>query len=339
LTTTRPVIAQTTTVSQKVPVEETSLPDGVLRHRRRRDDRGAAETRLVREEAARDAEPDRLLHPGPEEAAEGGLARERGREDEPEGGREVLGVRDEEPGAAEDVEGRHEGDEELADPGDRLDAAEDDDGGQDRHEPAADPRRDAERLLCEAGDGIRLDRAPDAKGGDGGERGEDDAEPLRVHPPLEDVHRAAGHRPVRVLHPEADGEERLGVLRRDAEDAGQPHPEDGARPAGRDRRRDADDVPGPDRRGEGGRQGAELADVAGPLLLPAEGDLDGRPEVPLGEAEAERQEEVRSEEKDDEGPAPDEVAAPGQKLLDGRHAVLLTKKEAGKKLPEIRPAG
>ena len=91
-----------------------------------------------------------------------------------------------------------------------------------------------------------------------------------------------------------------------------------------DRRRDADEVPGADRGGEGRREGPELAHVARPLLLAPQGDPDRREEVTLGKAEAERQKDVSSEEEDDERPAPEEAADGPQELLDRRHLVLLS---------------
>ena len=93
----------------------------------------------------------------------------------------------------------------------------------------------------------------------------------------------------------AHGDVDLGVLGRDAKDAGQPHPEDGARAAGDDRRGNAYDGARSDGAGEGRDQGAKLTDVAfGPLIL-HDRHLDGLPEPALREPEAAGEKHVRAE--------------------------------------------
>ncbi len=79
-----PVMAQTTTVSQNVPEEETSgRRTGFLSGPRRRGG-GATQARLVGKQAPGDAETHRLAHPGPQEAAHGRLAGERALDDQPQ---------------------------------------------------------------------------------------------------------------------------------------------------------------------------------------------------------------------------------------------------------------
>src|SRR6058998_1416020 len=111
----------------------------------------------------------------------------------------------------------------------------------------------------------------------------------------------------------------LSVLGRDAEDARQPHPEDGARTARGHRRRDADDVAGADGRGERGGERAEVAHVAFALGRARKGEPDRRAEVALDDAQADGQVEVRADEEDEERPAPHQVAERVEDLLDGLH--------------------
>ena len=59
-----------------------------------------------------------------------------------------------------------------------------------------------------------------------------------------------------------DGENRLGVLGRHPEQAGDPHPEQRPGTACGDGGRHPGDVAGPHRRGERGHQGLEVADVS-----------------------------------------------------------------------------
>ena len=127
------------------------------------------------------------------------------------------------------------------------------------------------------GHGGGLHGRADAEGRDGREQGKspgaEQRPPGRVavlvsEAALPRVHGAAEHVAVVILHAVLNGSEGLGVLRGDAEHAGDPHPEHRARAARDDGRAHADDVAGADSGGKSRAQGAELADVAGGVADP-----------------------------------------------------------------------
>lgn len=204
-----------------------------------------------------------------------------------------------------------------------LDAAEDDYRNQSGHRHADDhlePRgvkqpEHRKGLSCDrrisrhrsdrARKGIRLNRGADAERGDGGEQGERDAENLAerlvLEAALQGVHGASEHVAVVVFDAVLQGDRRFGILRGDTEDAGKPHPEQGAWSAGDQRRADADDVAGADGCGEGCGEGLEGADVAVALVF-SDGKLNAGEELSLDDSCPERHEDVFSQkEKDHDG--------------------------------------
>ena len=227
-----------------------------------------------------------------------------------EGLRQQGGILDENEHAADHVADGHDGNQETADAGNALHAAQDDrrrDGG---HDAAGDPAQDQvglgfDVLAQQVDDGAGLEHVADSEGGDGGEDGKQHAQPFLAEAVLEGVHRAAGMAAVGQAHAVLHGQHGLGVLGGDAEDTGEPHPEHGARTADRDGAADPDDVAGADGRGESGHERAELGDLALTLRLAREGDADGARQVALDEAGADAEEEVRAEQQHDEGRAPD----------------------------------
>ena len=147
----------------------------------------------------------------------------------------------------------------------------------DCHDGARQPGRDGEAVRGERdGHGVDLDGVADAEGGDCAEDGEGEAEPLaELGRELADavsqvVHRAADVLARLVLLAVGDRADRFGVLRRHAEERDQPHVEDCARAAERNRGRDSGDVPG----AHGGRErrherveGLDLALAGGAALV------------------------------------------------------------------------
>ena len=95
--------------------------------------------------------------------------------------------------------------------------------------------------------------------------------------PREEVHGTAGHVPARVALAVAHREQGFGVLRRHAQEARNPHPEEGTGPSGCDRGRDPGDVAGAHGGRERGHQRLEVGDV--PL---------GSRVAPLDQGQAER---------------------------------------------------
>ena len=134
--------------------------------------------------------------------------------------------------------------------------------------------------------------------------------------------------PLGVLDPVLHREHRLGVLGGDAEDAGQPHPQHGARAARRHRGGHADDVAGADGGGQRGRERAELADVALALLLARERERIAVRQVALDEAQPDGQEEVRAEQQDEERRSPHEVTGSREERFEALHGRAVYQRSA-----------
>ena len=112
-----------------------------------------------------------------------------------------------------------------------------------------------------------------------------------------------------VLHAVLHANEDFGVLGGNAQDAGDPHPEDGARTTEQQARAHAHDVAGADGGGKGGGQGAELGDVAVSVGRVVLGDrkADARADLALDEARANGHEHVREQKQHDHDGAPHET--------------------------------
>jgi len=124
---------------------------------------------------------------------------------------------------------------------------------------------------------------------------------------VERIHRSADHGPVFTLHAVLDRNKGLCIFGGDAEDAGQPHPEDGSGTAEGDGRSDADDVAGADGRGKSGRQRTELRDVAFCIGVFLKGHFNRLEDVFLDETCPDCHVDVCSEQHDDERPSPKEI--------------------------------
>ncbi len=210
------------------------------------DERSGTHTGFIGEKSAGEAVAAGHGDRAADEAAGGSLCRERGGDDRCDCFAEDVGVHDKDDQAADEVEDRHEGHKHLGNSGDRLDAADDDEADQNAEHDRDDPRSDAEVGREVGGNRVGLNHAADTERADRSEDREEDACPAGLEAAVEGVHRAADHRAVFTLHAVLDGDQGLGVLGGDAEDTGQPHPEDGARAAAGDRGADADDVAGAD---------------------------------------------------------------------------------------------
>ena len=226
-------------------------------------DRGRAETGLVREDAAGKA----LLHGHhdgiAEDTAADAFEREGAREDLAEDGGDVADAHDDDHNAGQDIEDRHEGHQQRGDLADALDAAEcdkrDDHGDQNARGNGGNMKEIAQR----ARDLTALGDVADAEGGEAAQQAEDDRHPF---PALADavfdvVHRAAVIDAVFVLHTVLHGQHDLGILGDHAEEGRNPHPEHRAGAARKDGARDAGDVAGADRAGQGRRHGLKRRDV------------------------------------------------------------------------------
>jgi hypothetical protein len=184
--------------------------------------------------------------------------------------------------------------------------------------------RNAELGIEGGRDRVRLDRVSDAEGRRDGRHREEDGE--RPSEPTADALRqvdlrSSGVLPGRVHTPEVHAEERLGVLRRHAEHAGDPHPEQRARPAEVDGGRDARDVPHADGRRECDRQGLVVRDLAACARLAPSDDRQpqgiGEPtklQSPKDEGEVEARDE---QDRDEQERSPHEGRDRVEALLHG----------------------
>ena len=103
-----------------------------------------------------------------------------------------------------------------------------------------------------------------------------------------------------VAHTIVHREQRLGVLGRHPDQPRHPHPEECARPSGRDRGRDAGDIPGADGRGECGHERLEVRDLPDAVRVAAldQTEPERGSELPeLQAAQDDRQVESRSNEQ------------------------------------------
>ena len=294
------------------------LASGVLRRGGRRDERSRAHARFVGENAALEAELQSQGDRGANRAAGGARRSEGAHDDLTNGFTKVLTVQANNDDAAHHVEDGHDGNELLAHAGNRLDAAQNDNGHKRHDHDADEPLRngravDERRVVQCIGERVRLGRSANAERGQRREQGKQHskhaAELLVLEAALERIHRAAEHLAGVVFHAVLHADEDLGVLGGDTQNTGDPHPEDGARAAEQKARAHADDVArtdgGSERRGER----AELGDVAvgvGRIVL-GDRQLDAGAKLALDEASANRHEDVRAKQQQNHDGAPHEA--------------------------------
>ena len=174
------------------------------------------------------------------------------------------------------------------------------DGNHECDSPIGNARK---ARLDDAGNGGRLHCGARADGGDNGEGGKRNRS--KLGPPghaavgalertLPCVHRATEHFALVVFHAVFDRREYLAVFGGDAEYAGEPHPEDGARAAGDNGGRDADDGSRADGAGESRDKRAKLTYVAFGVFVFSEGHFDGCRQLALDEPCTNRQEDMRA---------------------------------------------
>ena len=222
----------------------------------------AAHAGLVGEDPPRDALLDGDHDCGAEESAGCRAAGEGIVADQPEGGRYFVREAEQDDQAAGHVDDRHHRHHDGGNPADIFDAAEDNHAGEQRQGDTGGQRVDIERFLQVSGNGVGLDGIADAESGDRAEQGEQHPQPFLPQSPLQIIHRTARHLAVLVNHPVFDGQHPFGVLGSHAECRRDPHPEQRARPADRDRGGNADDVSRTDGCGQGHHQCLEVADIA-----------------------------------------------------------------------------
>ncbi len=276
------------------------LACGVARRCRRGHDGSRAQARFVGEQAACAAELDGRHNAAAKKAAEGRLGVKGALEDERDCLANIVPVHANDGNAAPGIGDSHEGHELLAHAADDLHAAEDDDAHQDDDGEADSPRGNAREVRGDdARHGTRLYGRADAEACHGGEQREEHRADFRprgggavglFEGAQPSVHRAAEHLALVVFHAVFDRCVGFGVLGGDAEDAGEPHPQNGARAARHDGRGHADDVA----RADGGRkrraQRAELRNVAFGIGVFGHRELNRLEELALDEARSKREE-------------------------------------------------
>ena len=143
-------------------------------------------------------------------------------------------------------------------------------------------------------------------------------------PVLQEVHRPAALFASGIGRAEANREQRLGVLRRHANQARHPHPEERTGPTRGDRCGHANDVAGADCGGQRRHERLEVGDVAFGVGLAAHNQPEpqcARELKKLEAAQPDGQVETREQEKrDEEQGTPDEVGRLAQELFDRCHA-------------------
>jgi hypothetical protein len=180
-------------------------------------------------------------------------------------------------------------------------------------------RAAAERV----GHRIGLDHIADTESGECAEDRECGAEPepSPPQPVLDVVHGSADIVALLVDLPILDRQYTLGVFGRHPDEGRTPHPEERTGAADRDRRGDAGDVAGPDRRRKRGHQGVEGRDIALALRLSAGPQhAEAVTELEYGhQAQTDHQEQTRSQDQDQHGGAPNETVDRADPILDHLH--------------------
>ncbi len=139
---------------------------------------------------------------------------------------------------------------------------------------------------------------------------------------LDVVERSAENFSVGAYRPVFDRENAFRVFCRHAEKRGDFHPEEGARSAGSDSRRDAHDVAGSNGRGERRAERAEARNFAFAFLFVVDDVAERVVQVHHLEAsEANRQHEPDEQNENDERNAPDETVCGIEELVDYFHGV------------------
>ena len=236
---------------------------------RRVRDGGRAQARLVGEHSPGDAEPN-----GGGDRRAGEAARRRGGgegvgEDQPERRGHVRDVDQDDDDGGADVEHHHGRHESARDFADAPNAADDDDAHQRGHDEARQPRGDGEAVRQRGRHRVDLHGVADAERRHRAEYRERQTQPLAefrgefANAVAQVIHRSADMLAGLVHLPIGDRAHRFRVLRGHTEQRDQPHVEDRARAAERDRRRDARDISGADGGRERRHQRVERLDLAG----------------------------------------------------------------------------
>ena len=205
------------------------------------DHRRGAGARLVGEDAALHAAPDRNGHRGSGHTADHRVAGESGFDDEPQRLRNESDVHDEDDQAETQIDDRHDGRQVGGHVGDLLHAAEDDQSvdqkDQRRYDPG-DHRRVAGKAADRAVDCVDLQRTAGDQGDkdrkDRKRAAEDFGDRLLLHAAREDVHDASAEVAILVLDTEMHCQRDLRELGCHAAQRRDPHPEDRAGAAHRD---------------------------------------------------------------------------------------------------------
>ena len=304
------------------------LPHRIARLCRAGNQRRRTHAGLIREQAACHAVLQRQTDAAADQTARDRARPERKGEDCLERRENVVVVDAENDDAAEHVEQRHDRHELFAHGRDALDAAENDDGGDDaEHDADGDARNaDGQVGLDDLRDGVDLRAAAGAEGRQHGKQREQNrhhlAELLPFQAALKCIHRAAHHAAVCGLHAVLDRDQALRVLGRDAEHTGQPAPQHRARAAEIDGRAHAYDVARADGGRKRGRQRLKLADVAWGVRVLRHRQPDAGERLFLDKSGAQRHKNMRAAQQNEHRCAPYPVSERGDKARESLHVFL-----------------
>ena len=220
-------------------------------------------------------------------------------------------VGDDDDDRCDEIESRHEGDDDTGNTADALDAPQENGQGQDGNDGADEIRRDGIARKEGCRNGIGLGHIADAKGRADGKEGEEPGQGVAadfiLDAILHGIHRTAAHFANAVRFAVLDGQDRFTVLRRKAETGTDPHPDQGAWSAQDHGRGDADDVARADSGRQGRHERLERRDVAG-MFAVAENHHDGIVQVPpRQEFQTDGQENACPDQKGQHDRPPDEI--------------------------------
>ena len=286
-------------------------------------DGGGTHAGLVRENTAGNTELDGQHDAGADETAGGCSAGERVGEDGGNCGRYAVCHKYQCGDAAADVNDNHQRYERCGDLADALNAAQDGSANGEEDDHAGHIGADAKRVVHAGGDGVALREVANAEGredGEQGKRGGEEFAEAAADTSLQVLVRAALLLALLVGGAEAHTQVGLGVLRRHADDAGEPDPKQCTRATDGDRGGHTDDVAGAHRRRQRGGQCLVVGDVARALFSLIDERMTRRPtqraELDTAQPDSEEQTSAQQQRNEDERP-PNDGRDSAQNVVEG----------------------
>ena len=157
------------------------------------------------------------------------------------------------------------------------------------------------------------------KGGQGGEDGKENGEPLHVEASLKGIHRTTIGMAVAALHTIFHSQQSLGIFRGHAKDACKPAPQHGSRTSQCHGRGHAHNIACADGGRQGCGQGSKLTHIAVGTSVFLHRQANAREQLALGDAQTKGKEDVGSQKENHHGPAPQERAEQREEVIDWFH--------------------